>query len=244
MASLAGIMRKRNKAFAGFLIEKECDALQKVLVRKRNQATVAVLGGAKVADKIVMIESLARRCKDILIGGAMSYTFLSATRVEVGSSRVEKDKRSIARDLLELCDRHGVKVHLPIDHVIADNFAEDAEHKVTEDATIEEGWMALDIGPKTRELYASIIAQATCVFWNGPMGVFEWENFANGTKIVGESLSNCDGYTVVGGGDSAAATHQLGFADAISHISTGGGASLAFLEERTLPGLMYIQNED
>jgi phosphoglycerate kinase len=191
-----------------------------------------------------MIENLARRCKDILIGGAMAYTFLSAKGINVGSSRVEKDKRSIARELLELCEQQGVKIHLPVDHVVASDFTEEAEYKTTEGTEIEDGWMALDIGPKTRELYASIISQSKCVFWNGPMGVFEWEHFADGTKAIGESLSKCDGYTLVGGGDSAAATKQLGFAEAISHISTGGGASLAFLEERTLPGLIYIDLEE
>ena len=238
--ALAEIFAHKNKAFAGLLIEKEVEALTKILMSSRRSNTVAVLGGAKVKDKIVLIENIARRCKDILIGGAMSYTFLAAKGIEVGNSRVEQDKIKVAKELLELCAENNVDVHLPLDHVTAAEFSEEAEAVVTEGAVIPEGFMGLDIGPKTQELYASIIKEASRVFWNGPMGVFEWDAFAGGTRAVGESLKECEGYTLVGGGDSAAATHQLGFAEFISHISTGGGASLAFLEERTLPGLVFL----
>ena len=238
--ALAELFTLKNKAFAGLLIEKEVEALTKILMSSRRSNTVAVLGGAKVKDKIVLIENIARRCKDILIGGAMAYTFLEAKGVSVGSSRVERDKLNVAKELLDLCSSHNVTVHLPIDHVTASEFSVEAEAITTDSADIPEGFMGLDIGPQTQELYAGIIKQASRVFWNGPMGVFEWEAYANGTRSVGESLKECEGYTLVGGGDSAAATHQLGFAEFISHISTGGGAALAFLEERTLPGLVYL----
>ena len=238
--ALAELFSLKKKAFAGLLIEKEVEALTKILMSSRRLNTVAILGGAKVKDKIVLIENIARRCKDILIGGAMAYTFLEASGISVGNSRVERDKLNVAKELMKLCAENNVTLHLPLDHVTAADFSEDAEAVVTESADIPDGFMGLDIGPKTQAHYAAIIKEASKVFWNGPMGVFEWAAFANGTRSVGESLKECEGYTLVGGGDSAAATHQLGFAEHISHISTGGGAALAFLEERTLPGLVYL----
>ena len=233
-----------NKAFAGFLIEKETAALDLLLNRNSKATTVAVLGGSKVSDKIVLVENLARHSRNILIGGAMGYTLMKANKIDVGASKVEKDKLSIARELLDQCAKMKVTVHLPIDHLCKAAFAEDEEPVVVDAPEIPEGLMGLDIGPKTRELYSSLVESAGCVFWNGPMGVFEWENTAEGTRAIGKALNACTqkgGYTIVGGGDSAAAVAQMDLTTDISHISTGGGASLAYLEERPLPGLIPIQ---
>lgn len=243
--ALAKIFAEQGKAFAGLLIEKECRALDALLNMKSRGTTVAVLGGAKVSDKIVLIENLARRARNILIGGAMGYTFMKAQNTKVGSSKVESDKFSVARQLLELCEKHRVKVHLPQDHVCADSFSEDAEFTVVDSSDIPDGLMGLDIGPKTRAHFEQVISGASAVFWNGPMGVFEWQDTAEGTLSIAKALNACTekgGYTIVGGGDSAAAVQQMGLASGISHISTGGGASLAYLEERTLPGLQFLED--
>ena len=249
---------KQNRAFAGFLIEKEIVALNKLLEHKSKATTVAVLGGAKVSDKIVLIENLARRAKNVIIGGAMGYTLMKANQIDVGSSKVEKDKLSDARALLDLCAKMKVNVHLPIDHICKTSFSEEEDVQVVDTPEVPEGLMALDIGPKTRELYSSIISTAGCVFWNGPMGVFEWEHTAGGTRTIGQALNACTrkgGYTVVGGGDSAAAVNQMDLTEDIGHISTGGGASLAYLElniestkpdaspHRVLPGLKYLEQK-
>lgn len=236
--ALAKIFSEKEKSFAGFLIEEEFNALSEVLNRKVN--TVAVVGGSKVSDKIIMIENLTKRCKHILIGGAMAYTFLAAQKIPTGSSMVETDKVSLAEKLIALCNKRGVTLHLPMDHVVASEFAETATPQITEGQDIPTGTMALDIGPKTIAAYSEIIKNANCVFWNGPMGVFEWENFAAGTIAVAQALVDCTGYTVVGGGDSAAAVVKFNKTEGISHISTGGGASLAFLEETPLPGMEYL----
>ena len=236
--ALAKIFAQKGLAYAGFLIESESIALQKILDSKVN--AVAVLGGAKVADKIIMIENLSRRCSDIIIGGAMGYTFLTAKGLNVGASRIEKDKISVAKDIIALCQKRGVRLHLPEDHLIVEKFEADADFTTSEDGNIPEGWMGLDIGPKTQEHYYNLIQSAACVFWNGPMGVFEWDNFAGGTKKVAQALQNSEGYTVVGGGDSAAAVVQFEQTEGISHISTGGGATLAFIEGGDLPGLEFI----
>ncbi len=243
--ALAKIFAEQNKAFAGLLVEKECRALDKLLQMKSRNTTVAVLGGSKVSDKIVLIENLARRTRNILIGGAMGYTFMKAQNTKVGDSKVETDKLSVARELLELCEKNRVKVHLPQDHICAETFSEDAEFTLVDSPDIPDGLMGLDIGPKTQAHFEKIITNATAVFWNGPMGVFEWKDTAQGTFSVGKSLNACtenDGYTIVGGGDSAAAVQQMELGSGISHISTGGGASLAYLEERPLPGLQFLQD--
>jgi len=235
--AVAGHFSNKAQAAVGFLIEKEYDALNKVL-QPWDGPMVAVLGGAKVSDKIVMIENFTHHCKDILIGGAMAYTFLAAKGVSVGSSRVEKDKIAIAKEVLDTCEKRGVTLHLPSDHIIAEEFKETA--KATETEEIPKGSMGLDIGSQTQQRYREIINNAACVFWNGPMGVFEWENFAQGTRTIAQALNDCPGYTIVGGGDSAAAVNQMDLTENISHISTGGGASLALLEGRELPGLKYV----
>jgi len=257
--ALAEIFAKQNKAFAGFLMEKETAALDILLDKKSKNTNVTVLGGAKVSDKIVLFASLARRSRNILIGGAMGYTFMKAKGIEVGSSKVENDKLSDARKILAECVKHKVNVHLPIDHVCAAEFSKGADFTLVDAQEIPEGMMGLDIGPKTRAHYSEIIEAAGCVFWNGPMGVFEWEDTAEGTRAVATAMTVCtgkEGYTVVGGGDSAAAVEQMGLAEQIAHISTGGGASLAYLEnlgsentspsskeeanERNIPGLEYV----
>jgi phosphoglycerate kinase len=234
-----------NRAFAGFLIEKETAALNLLLERNSKSTTVAVLGGSKVSDKIVLVENLARHSRNILIGGAMGYTLMKANKIDVGTSKVEKDKLSVARELLDLCAKMKVNVHLPVDHLCKSSFSEEEEVVIVDSPDIPDGLMGLDIGPKTRELYSALVASAGCVFWNGPMGVFEWEDTAEGTRSIGKALNSCTqngGYTIVGGGDSAAAVGQMELTEHISHISTGGGASLAYLEERPLPGIIYIQN--
>ncbi|MEC7986379.1 MAG: phosphoglycerate kinase [Myxococcota bacterium] len=232
-ASVAAAARKFDKKAVGFLIKKEHDSLSKLFEEK---PMLAVLGGAKVSDKILLMENLMKHCEHILIGGAMAYTFLAAKGAAVGKSRVESDRIDLAKALLALAEQQGITIHLPMDHVCAENFAEDAPAVVEE--SISEHHMGLDIGPKTVEHYRKLIAESKSIFWNGPMGVFEWESFAQGTLGVANALCETDGYTVIGGGDSAAAIHQFGLSEKIDHVSTGGGASLAFLEGETLPGLL------
>jgi len=247
--ALASIFAQENKAFAGFLIEKECEALDAILHRKGRSTSLAVLGGSKVSDKIILIESFARRCKNILIGGAMGYTFMKAKGLSVGKSRVEKDKLSIAREVLEICAKRNTTLHLPIDHICATDFSEDAEFVTIDSPEIPADMMGLDIGPKTKAMYAELVENAGCIFWNGPMGVFEWSSTAEGTRAIAMAMNKAtqkEAYTVVGGGDSAAAVEQMELAEAISHISTGGGASLKYLEQnetdpvKGLPGLQFL----
>ena len=230
-------------AVSGFLIEKEIKFLDEA-VNNPVRPFVAILGGAKVSDKINVIKSLLNKCDSLIIGGGMAYTFRVALGFKVGNSLLEEDKIELAKGLLEEAKEKGVKLLLPVDNVIADNFANDANSKIVE-GDIPDGWEGLDIGPKTIELFSAEIAKAKTVVWNGPMGVFEFENFAKGTKAIATALANNkEATSIIGGGDSAAAVIQMGFADKMSHISTGGGASLEFLEGKVLPGIDCLNDAD
>jgi phosphoglycerate kinase len=236
--SIAAVVAHFEHVGVGFLVQKELEALGRCL-QGAAHPYVAILGGAKVSDKIGVIESLAHRVDHLLIGGAMAYTFLKAKGFDVGASRVEADKLQLAQRLLERCAERGLTVHLPIDHVVNTSLDSNAPARVTDHFEADE--MGLDIGPATVAAYASVIAEAKTVFWNGPMGVFEKEAYANGTRGVAEACAACSGYTVIGGGDSAAAAEKFGLADRFSHVSTGGGASLEFLEGKDLPGIKAIR---
>lgn len=229
-------------AVMGFLIEKEVSIMGKAL-ENPERPFVAILGGAKVSDKISVIENLIDKVDTLIIGGAMAYTFLKSQGKTVGISKVEEDKLDLAKELLEKAKKVGVKLLLPIDHVVAKQFKEDAESKNTSDENIHDGLMGLDIGQKTVKLYCDEISQAKTVIWNGPMGVFEMKQFAKGTEALAEAISKTNAISIIGGGDSAAAVEQLGYADKMTHISTGGGASLEFLEGKILPGIDCLQDK-
>lgn len=233
-ASVSGIPRFLPSA-AGRLLEKEMDAFARVL-DKPERPLLAILGGAKISDKLTVIDHLLERVDAILVGGGMAYTFLQARGIEVGVSLVEPAQLEVCRAAEAKAAERGVELLLPLDHVAADRFAADADTQVC-GPDIPPGWMGLDIGPRTIELYVAAVAEARTVVWNGPMGVFEMEAFSAGTKAVGQALADCGGYTVVGGGDSVAAVGGLGLAERMSHISTGGGASLELLEGKALPGI-------
>lgn len=237
-ASVALLPALMERCAIGFLVQRELDALQKV-VETPARPLVAILGGAKVSDKIGVIDALARRCDVLLIGGAMANTFLAALDRPVGSSLVEEDRLLLARRAIERCEERGVRVLLPVDHVVAQELSAEAPSRVVRE--IEAGWMALDIGPETARAYAKEIAGAGTVFWNGPMGVFELEAFSRGTRTVADAVANSTAYTVIGGGDSAAAASRFGVAEKVDHVSTGGGASLEYIEGKDLPGLKAIR---
>lgn len=238
-ASVVGVIDHLPSA-AGLLVATELNALSR-LVEEPQRPFGAILGGAKVSDKIDMIDALSKRVDRLYIGGAMAYTFLKAQGVEVGVSRIEEDKVELAATLLRRCEARGVKVYLPVDHVVADRFAEDAVPVTV--AQIPEGMMGLDIGPATLHTWEESLAACATVFWNGPLGVFEWASFAAGTKGVGEILTKIPGFTVVGGGDSAAAVARFGLADKVGHVSTGGGASMNYVELGDLPGLKALREK-
>jgi len=220
---------------AGRLLEREIEAFTRVL-EDPERPLVAVLGGAKVSDKLPVIENLISKVDRIVVGGGMAYTFLAARGGSVGASLVQEDQFQLVETALARAAEAGVEILLPVDHVVADRFAEDAEAKrVVGD--VPDGWMGLDIGPESRVAFADAVRGARTAVWNGPMGVFEWPAFRAGTEAVGRAMAECEGYTVVGGGDSVAAIELLGLADRIDHISTGGGASLELLEGRALPGI-------
>ena len=242
-ASTAGIVQYGfvKDAVSGFLIEKELEFLGSA-INNPKRPLVAILGGAKVSDKIKVIENLIEKCDTIIIGGGMAYTFLKSLGKEVGDSLLESDRIELAKSLLEKAKAKGVKLLLPVDNIIADAFDNNANTKVAE-GNIPEGWQGLDIGPKTIKLFSDEISKAKTVVWNGPMGVFEMPTFAKGTEAIAEALSKTKATTIIGGGDSAAAVAILGYADKMSHISTGGGASLEFLEGKELPGIACLNNK-
>ena len=237
---IAEAMHQSGKPVAaGFLMGKEIQFLGEA-VNNPQRPFVAILGGAKVSDKIGVIDNLLGKADKIIIGGGMTYTFYAAKGIKIGDSLIEKDKIDVAKSILE---KGGDKIVLPTDNVVAKGFSNDAEHKVVE-GDIDDGWMALDIGPKSIDEFEKVLKDAKTVVWNGPMGVFEMPNFAQGTLKVGEFLGSLtDATTIVGGGDSTAAVKQLGVADKLTHISTGGGASLQYLEGKTLPGIAAIDNK-
>lgn len=229
-------------AVSGFLIEKELKFLGGAL-ENPERPFVAILGGAKVSDKIGVIESLLEKADQILVGGGMAYTFFKAKGYQIGASICEDDKVETAARLLALAKEKGVELLLPVDNVIADAFSADAAKKTVVSADgIPDGWMGMDIGPKTVELFSSAVRSAKTVVWNGPMGVFELAPFAEGTRAVAKAMAESGAVTIIGGGDSAAAAAQLGFEDRITHISTGGGASLEFLEGLELPGIACLED--
>lgn len=228
-------------AVAGFLIEKETSIMGKALDNP-ERPFVAILGGAKVSDKIGVINNLLDKVDKLIIGGGMAYTFLKAKGMNVGKSLLEEDKVELAKEMMKKAEEKGVKLLLPIDNVAAKEFKADAKWKVFENG-MPDDYEGLDIGPKTIKLFEDELKGAKTVVWNGPMGVFEMPAFAVGTKKIAEALSNLNATTIIGGGDSAAAVEQLGFADKMTHISTGGGASLEFLEGLELPGIAALNDK-
>ena len=226
----------------GYLIQKELKFLGEAVANPVRPFT-AILGGAKVSDKIAVINQLLDKVDNLIIGGGMAYTFLKAQGYEIGTSLVEEDKVEYAKEMMEKAAAKGVKLLLPIDNAVADKFA-DVTPVITEDANIPAGHMGLDIGPKTIEEYVNTVNASKTIVWNGPMGVFEFANFAEGTLAVAKAMAALtDATTVIGGGDSAAAVNQLGFGDKMTHVSTGGGASLEFLEGKELPGIVALDNK-
>jgi len=227
---------------AGLLVEKEIEYFEKI-----NQAPekpfVLVLGGVKVSDKIPMIENMLSKADIILIGGAMAYTFLKQKGIEIGSSRYEQDVADTAKTILDKARSMGVELLLPIDHIVCDNIEAPKQIKTTHDAAIEEGFMGVDIGPKTVSLFSDKLKNAKTIVWNGPMGIFERDQFSRGTKMIAEAIAGSSALSVVGGGDSAAAAEKFGVKDRLSHISTGGGASLEYLEGKILPGIAALTDK-
>jgi len=230
-----------KKAAAGFLMIKEIEVFSKIL-EKPDRPMVAMLGGAKVADKIPVIENLLNIVDKVVIGGAMAYTFLKAMGQDVGTSRLEKESMGLAEEAMARAREKGIDMLLPVDHVAADSFAEDAPWRIVPGA-IPNGWMGLDIGPATIDAFLKAIGGAGTVLWNGPMGVFEWENFSTGTRTLAEALAASSCMSVVGGGDSAAAVKLFGLEEKFSHVSTGGGASLEMMEGKTLPGIAALSDK-
>ena len=240
-SSTEGVTKFVDTAVCGYLIQKELKFLGEAF-NNPVRPFVAILGGAKVSDKIAVIENLLDKVNTLIIGGGMAYTFLKAQGYSVGNSLVEEDRLDYAKKMIADAEAKGVRFLLPVDHRVAAEF-KDVAPVITEDQNIQDGFMGLDIGPKTEAIYAEAIKDAKTVIWNGPMGVFEFENFNKGTIAVAKAMADADATTVIGGGDSAAAVNTLGFGDKMTHISTGGGASLEFLEGKTLPGIAALNDK-
>lgn len=235
-SSTVGVTAFVETAVCGYLIQKELKFLGDA-VESPERPFVSILGGAKVSDKISVINNLLEKVDTLVIGGGMAYTFLKAQGYSIGTSLVEDDKVEYAKEMIQKAADKGVKLLLPVDNITADKFDKEATPVTTKDQNIAEGFMGLDIGPETMKIYAEEVKSAKTVVWNGPMGVFEFENFAGGTIAVAKALAESSATTIIGGGDSAAAVNILGFGDDMTHISTGGGASLEFLEGKALPGI-------
>ena len=240
--SNVGVTKYVDTAAVGYLMQKEIDFLGNA-VNNPERPFVAILGGAKVSSKISVIENLLDKVDTLIIGGGMAYTFMKSLGEEVGDSLLEADYLDYAKEMLEKAEEKGVKMLIPVDTVVANDFSNDADFKTVGRGGIEKGWQGVDIGPETSKLFADALKDAKTVVWNGPMGVFEMPNFAKGTEAVAKALAEIDATTIIGGGDSAAAVNNLGFGDKMTHISTGGGASLEFLEGKELPGVVAANDK-
>lgn len=229
-------------AVSGLLMEKELEVLGKAL-NNPDRPFTAIIGGAKVKDKIDVIDNLLNLADNLIIGGGLSYTFIKAQGHEIGKSLVDNEKLDLALDFIKKAKEKGVNFLLPVDIVVTDDFSENANTKVVGIDQIPADWEGIDIGPKTREIYADVIKKSKLVVWNGPMGVFEIEPFSKGTRAVGEACAETEAYTIIGGGDSAAAAEKFNLADRMDHISTGGGASLEFMEGKALPGVVALNDK-
>ncbi len=240
--SNVGVTKYLDTAAAGYLIQKEIEFLGNA-VNNPVRPCVAILGGSKVSSKISVINNLLEKVDTLIIGGGMAYTFMKSLGEEVGDSLLEADYLDYAKEMMDKAKEKGVNLLIPVDTVVAKDFANDAEHKTVARGGIEAGWQGLDIGEKTIALYKDAIKDAKTVVWNGPMGVFEMPNFAKGTNAIAQALAEIDATTIIGGGDSVAAVNQAGLGDKMSHISTGGGASLEFLEGKDLPGIVALNDK-
>lgn len=241
-ASTAGVAAYLP-AVCGYLIQKEITVMGNALANPKRPF-IAILGGAKVSDKIGVISNLLDKVDTLIIGGGMAYTFMKALGYSIGTSICEDDKLDLAQEMMTKAKEKNVKFLIPLDNVVADKYDENANHHVADSDQIPDGWMGLDIGPKTQELFTAALKGAGTVVWNGPMGVSEWKNFAAGTVAVAKAVAESGAVSIIGGGDSAAAVEQLGFADKMTHISTGGGASLEFLEGLELPGIACLNDKN
>ncbi|CAM3341321.1 phosphoglycerate kinase [Aequorivita lipolytica] len=231
----------KNKCF-GLLLASEIENVKKVL-EKNEKPVTAIIGGAKVSSKITIIENILDKIDHLIIGGGMAFTFIKAQGGKIGDSLVEDDKQNLALEILEIAKNKGVAVHLPVDAIIADSFAETANTQISPVNNIPDGWMGLDVGPRTNEIFADVLAESKTILWNGPVGVFEMEKFAEGTKILGKNIAKATengAFSLVGGGDSVAAVQKFKLADKVSYVSTGGGAMLEMLEGKTLPGIKAL----
>ena len=240
-SSTAGVA-EHLPAACGYLIQKEIEFIGGALENPKRPL-VAILGGAKVSDKIGVITNLIDKCDTLIIGGGMAYTFMKSLGYEIGTSLLEADKVELAAEMMKKAEEKGVKFLIPVDNKVGKEYAPDTEAMIVESCKIPEGWMGLDIGPKTQAMFADAVKDAGTVIWNGPMGVSEWEAFASGTIAVATAIAESDAISIIGGGDSAAAIQKLGFADKMSHISTGGGASLEYLEGKELPGIAALNEK-
>lgn len=239
-ASIYGITKIFDSIAAGYLIQKEVSALSK-LIENPEKPFLMILGGAKVADKIGMVKNLLGKIDTLITGGVMAYTFVIAKNWEIGSSKVEPDAVPLAKEIIKEVNKRHLEFHTPLDHIIADKISPDAHHFATERGTVPKNWIGVDIGPQAVEEYTDCIKRAKTIFWNGPMGIYEIEAFAKGTIALAKAIGEAGVFSVIGGGDSIAAVNKAGVADKISHICTGGGASLEFLEKGKLPGIEVLK---